>query len=123
MTDIDIDDILSFPYVTVEYKNDDCRIYYDKNIYPNSEPDKKFGFYFWVIEVLSYKEVQYCSDSELRILFYGYARYDGFDKIYLGDKEINGNEGIGDPNIGILIKVLEELKKMEKQYCETTFYE
>lgn len=119
----DINDILSFPYIEVREKNDDCRIYYDKNIYPSS--DEKWGFYFWVIEVLSCscREEPFSPDSEFQILFHGSARYDGFSEIYLGNKDFNEREGIEDPNVGLLAKVLEELKKMEKQYCANSFYD
>ncbi len=100
-----------------EYGNEDhIRFYYfplylDKKF--SSFNDEKVGFYFYVIGWVSgvIGEV-----ATWDCIIKGTTTFDGLRHLYLGDDGY-----LNYPNISILISIFEELKKLEKKYCNEVY--
>ena len=54
-------------------------------------------------------------------LFHGYAYFDGVRHLFLGKDEYKNLGYLNYPDISKIIKILDEIKKLEVRYCEQDY--
>lgn len=94
-------------------KHYELRIYYK----PDKDKELKYGFFFYCVEAVAWE-----ADSEKPIgwkcIFHGIARFDGIRHFYLGDIQTFNDCYLYYPDLDIMISFLQELKKLEKEFCD-----
>jgi hypothetical protein len=106
------DQVINFDFIEL---TDYVRIYY-------KERNENNGFDFYCIDIIKSTDNNFKwtdKETECIILFQGTALFDGVRHLYFSvNKEEDFNGYLYYPNLNILIKALEELKKLEIKYCE-----
>lgn len=79
----------------------------------------KRGFYFYVIELTSEIELGVWDEEESEALWiiHGISDFDGINHLYYGATNTNNFGYSYYPNIPIIIRIFQELRKLEVKYC------
>jgi hypothetical protein len=97
------------------------RLYFDVIDY-GEEKNKKSGFEFIALECFGYvldgkNEYYFSPTSSVAVVVEGIAYFDGVRHLYYGNEKTDNYGYHYYPNLSKIIKVLEELKKLEEKYC------
>lgn len=107
---VDNEDISTWPYI--QHKH--FFVFYKEDTYRDQS-----GFNFMTLEIIGQevdKPLLY-PENDVRIIYWGYAMFDGIRHLYLGHDKTDNHGYINYPNILHHINILEILRELEVKYC------
>ena len=108
---------ITFKGITLEKVNEEIRCFYQRIEY--GEPDEKIGFYFCIIQIVSFGEGEdnFHQENDAEILFCGTAYFDGIRHLYMGDEQTENYGYHYYPSLLDNIASLKVLRELEEEFC------